>query len=70
MITKNLEEKLKKVPPDLIPELLDYIDFLLYKRDRAASKKGMFDFTWQGGLSELSEEMNAVELQHKSLEWR
>ncbi len=48
MITKNLEEKLKKVSPDLIPELLDYIDFLLYKRDRVASKKGVFNFTWQG----------------------
>jgi len=30
MSAKQINKKIKKVPPHLLPEIMDYIDFLMY----------------------------------------
>ena len=70
MDTKQLNKKLRRVPPQLIPEIMDYIDFLINKYGINDSNKKTFSFNWGGGLSEISNKYSSVELQHKSMDWR
>ncbi len=70
MSIKELNKKIKSVPPYLVPEILDYIDFLMHKYEKMPKKKKPFKFSWQGGLSELSRKYSSVELQHKAMEFR
>jgi hypothetical protein len=70
MDIKKLNQKLKKVPPQLIPEIMDYIDFLINKYGIDSSNKRKFKFQWSGGLAEISKQHNSVELQHKAMDWR
>ena len=66
--------KLKKLPNHLVPEVLDYIDFLLNKygsKETAKRENGnQFKFDWEGGLSKLKNQYTSVELQHKAMDWR
>ena len=66
----DIENKIEKLPEHIIPEINDYIDFLLTKYGTKNLVIGKFKFDWEGGLSELKTKFTAVELQHKSLEWR
>jgi hypothetical protein len=50
-------------------EVVDFIDFLT-KKHQEPKALGNFNFSWEGGLSELKDEYSAVELQHKAAEWR
>lgn len=70
MDIKKLRQKLERVPPQLIPEIMDYIDFLLNKYGNDGSNKRKFKFQWSGGLSDISEYFNSVQLQHKAMDWR
>ncbi len=70
MDVEELEKKIKQVPPHLMPEVLDYIDFLINKYRKSTKKKKAFRFSWQGGLSEISGEYTSVALQHKAMDWR
>lgn len=72
MITKDIEEKIKSLPENLLKEIDDYIDFLLLKHfnEQGKSRNKNFDFKWEGALSNLKEDYSSVELQHKSLDWR
>jgi len=70
MDINKLNEKLKNIPPQLIPEIMDYIDFLLNKYGIDRRNKRRFKFQWSGGLSDISDQYNSVQLQHKALDWR
>ena len=70
MDIKKLNQKLQRVPPQLIPEIMDYIDFLINKYGIDSSNKREFKFQWSGGLSDISKQYNSVELQHKAMDWR
>ncbi len=70
MDINSINDKMKNIPPDLIPEIIDYIDFLLNKYGIKKEKKKVFDFKWAGGLSEIPKKYSSVELQHKSMDWR
>jgi hypothetical protein len=37
------------------------------KKEKA--KKEKFDFSWEGGLSDIGNDIPSVELQHRALEW-
>ena len=76
MDISEIRIKLKKLPDHLIPEVIDYIDFLL---DKHGSKEtatdniknpDKFTFDWEGGLSKLKDRYTSVDLQHKAGEWR
>ncbi len=69
MISETLKAKLEELPEDLEKEVLDYVEFLLYKYGKK-TKRGSFKFDWEGGLSDLKEKYTSVELQHKASEWR
>ena len=71
MIHENkIELELRKLPKDLRREVLDYMEFLIKKYQSKKPTKKKFKFDWEGGLSDIKEKYNSVELQHKSLEWR
>jgi len=66
----EIEAKIDKLPEHVIPEINDFIDFLLVKYGDKKIKKSKFKFDWEGGLSNLKDKYTSVELQHKALEWR
>ncbi|HED36829.1 MAG TPA: DUF2281 domain-containing protein [Ignavibacteria bacterium] len=70
MSIKQINKKIKKMPPDLLSEVMDYIDYLMYKYSSVSKDKKPFDFSWEGGLIEISKKYTSVDLQHKALEWR
>jgi len=67
---KELNRQLKEAPPELLSEIRDYINFLLSEHGKSENTEAAFDFSWEGGLSELAEEYTSVSLQHKASEWR
>nr|VFK11923.1 MAG: Protein of unknown function (DUF2281) [Candidatus Kentron sp. LPFa] len=69
MDTHSIERKFNALPGDSKREVLDFIDFLMTERDRETTSD-KFDFTWEGGLSDLKDKYNSVDLQHRSMEWR
>jgi hypothetical protein len=72
MKAQDIDEKIKKLPPYLIDEVADYIDFLLSKHGLRQSTRPSetFTFAWEGSLSKLKGQFSSVELQHKATEWR
>ncbi len=70
MDNKQINKKIKKVPPHLIPEVMDYIDYLINKYSVVPKRKKSFNFLWEGGLSDISEKYNSIDLQHKAMDWR
>ena len=73
MDNREIEKRIKELPNHLLPEVIDYIDFLISKhgseRQPWDSKKKL-RFDWAGGLADLKDQYTSVELQHKSLDWR
>jgi hypothetical protein len=65
---KNLEERIKELPPELHQEVMDFVDFLLEKRGRRPGRKLRQD--WAGALKDYREQYTSLELQKKALEWR
>lgn len=72
MSTYEIEAKIAKLPAHTLPEINDFIDFLLAKYGQEATEKeqGAFEFNWEGGLSDISNKSTSVELQHKAMDWR
>ena len=70
MKTSEIETKIKKLPSHIIPEVMDYIDFLLNKYGKKENQKTKFKFDWEGGLSKLKTKFTPVDLQHKASDWR
>jgi hypothetical protein len=70
MDSNQISKKIEKMPPDLISEVMDYIDYLMHKYSIGSKTKGTFNFSWEGGLSEISKKYTSVDLQHKVTEWR
>ena len=70
---KEIEKRIKRLPRHLIPEVVDYIDFLMSKHaspDQGEGSQTGFQFNWEGGISALKEKYSSVDLQHKALDWR
>jgi hypothetical protein len=65
-----IEKKIHQLPEELRKEVLDFIDFLLFKSRKNLIDKKKFNFDWEGGLSDLKTKYTSVELQHISTEWR
>lgn len=70
MKLQDIEAKIDKLPDHVIPEVNDFLDFLLAKYSIKKNTKRKFKFDWEGGLSGLKNKYTSVELQHKALEWR
>lgn len=63
----RLEELIKKLPPDLHQEAVDFLEFLIAKKAR--KPKGPLKLDWRGALRDLRDRYTSVDLQHKALEW-
>ena len=63
----SVEEKFRRLPPELQREVMDFIDFLLWKVKKKPGKKLRLD--WAGGLKEYRDKFTSLELQKKALEW-
>jgi len=70
MSIKQINNKIKKVPPHLLPEVMDYIDYLINKYGTVPRNEKSFNFLWEGGLSDISKKYTSVNLQHKAMDWR
>jgi hypothetical protein len=65
---KTIEEKIHKLPPNMLDEVDDFVDFLL---SRAKTKgKNKLKQDWAGSLKEFSDKYTSISLQKKSMEWR
>ncbi|MCD6101560.1 MAG: DUF2281 domain-containing protein [Candidatus Cloacimonetes bacterium] len=69
MDVHSIEIKLNSLPDNLKREVLDFINFLISKK-KPKTVSSKFDFTWEGGLSDIKYQYTSVELQHQSMEWR
>lgn len=65
--TKRIEEKIRKLPPNLRKEVEDFVESV--KESRARPRRGQLKLKWRGALRDLRDRYTAVELQHKVLEW-
>jgi len=65
----RLEEKIKKLPPNIQNEIENFVDYLYEKQFKGIPKKEL-SFSWENGLEELKGKYTSIELQHKLLEWR
>ncbi|MCK9632149.1 MAG: DUF2281 domain-containing protein [Methanoregula sp.] len=64
---ESVEEKIRRLPPDLRNNVLDYIDNLTRQAEQRAT--GKFRFEWEGCLAHLKTKYTSVDLQHKALDW-
>jgi hypothetical protein len=65
---KNIEERIKDLPPELRQEVEDFVNFLIERRIKRP--RGKPEFNWAGALKDMRQEYTSVELQHKIAEWR
>ncbi len=65
---ENIEEMVKKLPPELKREVEDFVNFLIEKKARKRGKKPRHD--WAGALKDYRDQFTSLELQQKALEWR
>jgi hypothetical protein len=66
-VSESVEEKIRRLPPELQRSVLDYIDSLARQSERGVT--GKFRFEWEGCLSHLKSRYTSVDLQHKVLDW-
>lgn len=69
MKSEIIKSKLEELPEDLKKEVLDYVEFLIWKYG-GKTRKTRFRFDWEGGLSDLREKYTSIELQHEALTLR
>lgn len=65
---ENIEEMVKKLPPELQREVEDFVNFLIEKKERKYGRKLRQD--WAGALKDYRDQYTSLELQKKALEWR
>lgn len=70
MLVNTIQDNLSKLSPKIQFDIYKYIELLVNQKDNSNNKNRSFSFGWEGGLSELKEEFNSVELQHKAMEMR
>ncbi len=70
MYEDEIAVKVRSLPEELKREVLDYTEFLLSKHKKRRSRQEKFKFNWEGGLSDIGDDISSVELQHRALEWR
>ena len=65
---ENIEEMVKKLPPELRREVEDFVNFLIEKKARGHGRELRQD--WAGALKDYKDKYTSLELQKKALEWR
>lgn len=68
MATKQIDELVQELPPDVQMQVRDFVEFLLSKHGRRTGRPLRQD--WAGALREHREKYTSLELQRKALGWR
>ena len=63
----QLEEMIRRLPPELRQEAEDFVRFLAEKCRRRQKEPMSLD--WFGGLADLRDQYTSVELQHHATRW-
>ena len=63
-----LDEKIKKLPPFLLKEVVDFVEFISIKHQ--LTHRVNLKFSWSGKLADFSNSYDSVRLQKQALEWR
>lgn len=67
----GIDAKVKNLPPEMQREVMDFVEFLIQRREAARKPDSKrVGQSWAGGLSEFREQFTSVDLQHKASEWR
>ena len=69
MDVNSIQYKLNALPDEFKKEVSDFIDFLLSKK-KESNIDARFDFSWEGGLSDMKGQYTSVDLQHRAADWR
>jgi hypothetical protein len=64
---ESLESMMKRLPPHLQQEAIDFIQFLIEKRMH--KKRTYLKLDWAGALNEYKDKYTSLNLQKKALEW-
>lgn len=64
----DLEARIRELPPDLRQEAVDFVEFLMTKRQK--QERRVPSFTWAGALRHLRGQYTSVDLQHELAAWR
>ena len=65
--TKRIEEKIRKLSPELRKDVEEFVEGLLENRERRGSKR--LQLKWRGALRDLRNKYTSVDLHHKISEW-
>ena len=64
---RDIEERIRALPPGMQQEVDDFIDFLAAKQKNT---KRTPKLGWAGAARDLRDQYTSVELQHRIAEWR
>ena len=64
----RIEALVEQLPPDMVQQVEDFVEFLLEKRVAKPRRKP--NFGWAGALRDLRDQYSSVELQHQITAWR
>ena len=64
---KRIEEKIKKLPPNLHKEVEDFVESLI--ENSGQRKRKQLQLKWRGALVDLRDKYTSVELQHRIMGW-
>jgi hypothetical protein len=67
---KDIENKVHKLPSNLLEEVDDYIDFLIFKKQKKEYKGKKLKQKWAGALKQYNREYTSVQLQKQAMQWR
>ena len=63
----GLKELIEQVPPELEPEVRDFVGALLEQKRHTKQQK--LRLSWAGALKEYRDKYTSLELEKKALEW-
>jgi len=64
----SIEDKISKLPPNLIKEVEDFVGYLLEKNKVA--KSNYLKQNWAGSLNHVRNKYTSIDLQKKATDWR
>jgi uncharacterized protein len=65
---KEIERLINSLPPELIPQVEEYVSSMLQRREKKQGRKLRQD--WAGALAEFREQYTSIQLQKMAVEWR
>ncbi len=69
MSNKEIQKLLDRLSPEEQKEVIDFVEFLLTKKQTETTKQNRLQLSWAGGLKAYKDKYTSVELQKKALDW-